>query len=105
MVGPYELRELTARLGEPHLEQLTHQQGETARLLVHWGCGCTAIGAPSVSEGSAELRWSRCDHHAGEAVLARSQASFVSFDDVVPGEAGRDADRSEHNGAGKHDRP
>jgi hypothetical protein len=69
MVESYELRELTARLGEPHLEQLTHQQGDAARLLVYWGCGCTAIGVPSLSEGSA-LRWSRCDHHAAQAILA-----------------------------------
>jgi hypothetical protein len=70
MVEPHELRHLTALLGEPHLEQLTHQQGEAARLLVYWGCGCTAIGGPPLAEGSAGLRWSRCDHHAAEAVLA-----------------------------------
>lgn len=70
MVAPYELLALTARLGTPHLEQLAHERGEAPRLLVHWGCGCTAIGRPGTADGSGELRWSRCDHHAVSEAVA-----------------------------------
>lgn len=66
MPRPYALRELTARLGDPHFEQLIHERGEEARLLVHWGCGCTAIGASRPPEAEGDLRWSRCGHHAAE---------------------------------------
>jgi hypothetical protein len=64
MFESHELADLTAQLGTPHLEQLTHIEGEPARLLVYWGCGCTGIGTGERSKGSDSVRWSRCDHHA-----------------------------------------
>jgi hypothetical protein len=64
MAEQHELRELTARLGAPHLEQMTVRSGRPSQLLVHWGCGCTAIGAPASPGDEAGVRWSRCDHHA-----------------------------------------
>jgi hypothetical protein len=71
MVESHELADLTARLGQPYLEQLTHARGEAARVLVYWGCGCTGIGTGERSEGSNAVRWSRCDHHiAAEKALA-----------------------------------
>jgi hypothetical protein len=71
MFESHELADLTARLGVPHLEQLTHARGEAARVLVYWGCGCTAIGTGSNAVGSSPVRWSRCDHHgAAEKALA-----------------------------------
>jgi hypothetical protein len=71
MVESHELADLTARLGMPYLEQLTHARGEAARVLVYWGCGCTGIGTGEWSQGSSAVRWSRCDHHvAAEKALA-----------------------------------
>ena len=70
MVEQHELRDLTARLGAPHLEQMTVRSGEASRLLLHWGCGCTAIGATGGTGDDAALRWSRCDHHAGVEATA-----------------------------------
>ena len=67
MVEQHELRELEARLG-PHLEQLTVRSGAPPQMLVHWGCGCTAIGAPSPRRDRAGVRWTRCAHHAEAAV-------------------------------------
>ena len=70
MVEQHELEELTARLGAPHLEQMTVRRGAPSQLLVHWGCGCTAIGEAASSAG---VRWSRCEHHAGsEAALSQA---------------------------------
>lgn len=68
MVEQHELRVLTARLGAPHLEQVTVRSGEPSQLLVHWGCGCTAMGA-SHGGGEAGVRWSRCEHHANAEAL------------------------------------
>jgi len=66
----YELRSLTAQLGTPAFEQQTKRGGD-ACLLVHWGCGCTAIGRPAVEAAEALLRWTRCAHHAlAEAAIA-----------------------------------
>ncbi len=59
----YDLQDLTAQLGEPTLEQLT-KRGDDSCLLLHWGCGCTAIGSPAREVAERLLRWSRCDHHA-----------------------------------------
>ena len=70
MIVPHELGELTARLGAPHLEQITHRLGEAAQILVYWGCGCTGIGVPTVAVERTAVRWSRCDHH-GAAEAAR----------------------------------
>ena len=64
MVAQHDLGELTARLGAPHLEQLTVRSGRPSQLLVHWGCGCAAIGAPPSASGPAGVRWTRCGHHA-----------------------------------------
>ncbi|HEX3468506.1 MAG TPA: hypothetical protein VHT05_10540 [Candidatus Elarobacter sp.] len=64
MIESHELADLTAALGEPHLEQRTNAQGEGARTLFYWGCGCTGIETGERSEGSNAVRWSRCDHHA-----------------------------------------
>jgi hypothetical protein len=70
MVEQHELGELTARLGAPHLEQMTARSGEASRLLVHWGCGCTAIGQSGLRRAEGGLHWSRCGHHAeAEAAL------------------------------------
>jgi hypothetical protein len=65
----YALRHLTAYLGAPHLEQLTHRRDAGSQLLVHWGCGCTAMGAPGLNDETTELRWSRCDHHGAESAV------------------------------------
>jgi len=63
MIEPHELRELTARLGAPHLEQILHHRGGRA-VHFYWGCGCTGTGtSPSTSERT-EVRWTRCGHHA-----------------------------------------
>ena len=71
MIEPHTLGDLALRLGPPSLEQFAHRRGEAARLLVHWGCGCTGIGAPAESDETTLVRWSRCDHHAAaEAALA-----------------------------------
>jgi hypothetical protein len=71
MFESHELTDLTARLGVPDLEQLTHARGEPARVVVYWGCGCTALGTGERSAGSSAVRWSRCDHHvATEKALA-----------------------------------
>ena len=70
MVEQHELTDLTARLGAPHLEQVTVRSGEPSQLLVHWGCGCTAMGAPASGTGRAGVRWSRCDHHAAAESVA-----------------------------------
>ena len=64
MIEPHELRELTARLGVPHLEQITHRTGQGTKVAFYWGCGCTAMGTPAVSDERTAVRWSRCDHHA-----------------------------------------
>ena len=64
MIEPHALRELTARLGPPNLEQITHRRGEKARVHFYWGCGCTGVGTSSASDGDTEVRWSRCGHHA-----------------------------------------
>jgi hypothetical protein len=59
----YDLDALTAQLGTPAFEQTT-KRGDGACLLVHWGCGCTAIGSPARRDADGLLRWTRCDHHA-----------------------------------------
>jgi hypothetical protein len=59
----YELRTLEAHLGEPEFRQ-TAKRGEGKCRLVHWGCGCTAIGDSVQREAERMLmRWTRCDHH------------------------------------------
>jgi hypothetical protein len=71
MIEPHELAELTARLGAPHLEQITHRLGEQARVHFYWGCGCAASGARARGDEPTAVRWSRCDHHvAAEEALA-----------------------------------
>jgi hypothetical protein len=72
MIEPHELRELRARLGVPHLEQVTHRSGEGTTLAFYWGCGCTAMGkaAAGRSDERAPMRWSRCDHHAAAEAVA-----------------------------------
>lgn len=65
MIESHELAALAARLGEPHLEQVTHPRGEAAKVVLYWGCGCTGMGP---AEGPRTVRWSRCDHHAAEDV-------------------------------------
>ena len=66
----YDLRSLTAQLGAPEFQQ-TAKSGEETRRLVHWGCGCAAIGRTESGEAEGLLmRWTRCDHHA----LAESAA-------------------------------
>jgi|GEM_PF-3558527 len=65
----YDLRDLTAQLGTPAFEQTTRRGGLTC-LLLHWGCGCTAIGSPANREAERQLRWTRCDHHALADVAA-----------------------------------
>jgi len=67
MVQLHELVELTARLGAPHLEQMTVRRGEPSQLLLHWGCGCTALGTPGSEDTRTGVRWSRCEHHADVA--------------------------------------
>jgi hypothetical protein len=69
MIEPHELRELTARLGAPHLEQITHRRGERARVHFYWGCGCTGSGTPDASDEQTPVRWSRCAHHAATDVV------------------------------------
>jgi hypothetical protein len=70
MIEPHDLHELTARLGAPHLEQITHRRGERARVHFYWGCGCTGIGTPEEAGDRTAVRWSRCDHHgAAEQAL------------------------------------
>ena len=64
MFEPHELRELTARLGLPHLEQITHRTGQERRVAFYWGCGCSAMGKPAEPEERTAMRWTRCDHHA-----------------------------------------
>ena len=64
MIEPHELRDLTARLGVPHLEQVTHRSGQGTALAFYWGCGCTAMGKAAESDERSLMRWSRCDHHA-----------------------------------------
>ena len=68
MIESHELAALTARLGAPHLEQLTHPRGEAARVVVYWGCGCTGMGTREGSGTLGAVRWTRCDHHAAEDV-------------------------------------
>lgn len=71
MIESHELADLTAALGEPHLEQRTNARSDGARTLFYWGCGCTGIGTGERSQGSKAVRWARCDHHAAaERVLA-----------------------------------
>ncbi len=70
MVQLHELAALIAHLGAPHLEQMTVRTGGPSQLLVHWGCGCTAMGTPALEDERTSVRWSRCEHHAGaEAVV------------------------------------
>jgi hypothetical protein len=64
MIEPHELRELRARLGVPHLEQMTHRSGQGTALAFYWGCGCSAMGKACEPEDLTPMRWSRCDHHA-----------------------------------------
>jgi hypothetical protein len=64
MMQPHELRDLTARLGAPSLEQIAHRRGEKARVSFYWGCGCTANGVPAASDETTPVRWSPCAHHA-----------------------------------------
>jgi hypothetical protein len=68
MMESHDLAALTARLGVPHLEQLTHPRGEAARMVVYWGCGCTGMGTEGPPEGGSAVRWTRCDHHAAEEI-------------------------------------
>jgi hypothetical protein len=63
MIEGHDLRDLTARLGEPHLEQITHRTGRQRQVAYYWGCGCTAMGIPA-GEAPGPVRWRRCDHHA-----------------------------------------
>jgi hypothetical protein len=64
MGDPHDLRDLTARLGAPHLEQRMHRSGELPRMAFYWGCGCTAMGPGSTGTPAASMRWTRCGHHA-----------------------------------------
>jgi hypothetical protein len=70
MIEPHELRELRTRLGEPHLEQVTHRSGQGSTLAFYWGCGCTAMGKAAKSDERTPMRWNRCDHHAAAETVA-----------------------------------
>jgi hypothetical protein len=63
MIEPHELRELTARLGVPQLEQITHRSGRGTKIAFYWDCGCTATGTPAESDERTAVRWLRCEHH------------------------------------------